>query len=279
MAIGAAPPAGDQAFLVAAAAANLAGWHDAHLRALGFRTEWRDGLWLTPDAVPAIFFHAIAVRPGASAAVLAERIPAHRRASVSDPWADLAVAGQGFSLDGDHDWMVRRVGATGGVDNGATGGVDIGATGGVDIDDRANRYAPPGLVIQQVHDAHGLADFERTAALGFGTQPAPAFSWHSPPLLLDPRLQLWRGQVDGETVAVAMSFAEAGVLGIYGVATLPGMRRQGFGTALTRRAVEAGPPLPAVLQPSSMAERLYGRLGFQRFAVFRAWDREETHPA
>ena len=26
----------DQGFLVAAAAANLAGWHDAHLRALGF---------------------------------------------------------------------------------------------------------------------------------------------------------------------------------------------------------------------------------------------------
>jgi ribosomal protein S18 acetylase RimI-like enzyme len=260
MGAGAVPQAGDEAFLVAAAAANLAGWHDTHLRALGFRTEWREGLWLTPDAVPPIFFHAIAVRPGASAVVLAERIPMRHRASVSDPWSDLAMSGQGYVLDGDHDWMVRRVGM-------------VGSDPGLPRDDDT----AGGLIVEQVRDAEGLADFERAAALGFGSPPGPAFSWHSPPLLLDPRLQLWRGRLAGETVAVSMGFAEAGVLGIYGVATLPQVRRRGFGTALTRRAIEGGPSLPAVLQPSSTAVHLYGRLGFQRFSTFRAWDRAETH--
>ena len=214
------------------------------------RTEWRDGLWLTPDAVPPIFFQAIAVRPGAVSAVISERLSAHHRAAVSDPWADLALTAQGFTFDGDHPWMVRRVAADG------------------------TAPVPPGLVIEQVRDADGLADFEHTAALGFGSQPGPAFTWHAPPLLADPRLDIWRGRVDDATVAVSMSFAEAGVLGIYGVTTLPGYRSQGYGTALTQRALDSGPRLPAVLQPSTMAEGLYGRLGFQRFTTFRAWERE-----
>ncbi len=106
----AAPVTSEREFLVAAAAANLAGWHDLHVRALGFATEWRDGLWLTPDPVPAIFFHAIAVRPGASAATVGERVARHRWASVSDPWADLPMPAQGYALDGDHAWMVRQPG-------------------------------------------------------------------------------------------------------------------------------------------------------------------------
>ena len=42
---------------------------------------------------------------------------------------------------------------------------------------------------------------------------------------------------------------------------------------MTRRAIEAGPTLPAVLQPSAMAERMYAALGFRRFTTFRAWSR------
>jgi GNAT superfamily N-acetyltransferase len=252
----AAPATSDRDFLVAAAAANLAGWHDVHVRALGFSTEWRDGLWLTPDAVPAIFFHAIAVRPGASAATIGERVARHRWASVSDPWADLPMPAQGYALDGDHAWMVRQPGAI------LVHGVPPDAVS-----------MPADLVVEQVEDPDALADFERVAALGFGSQPRPSFSWHAPPLLADPRLQIWRGRVDGATVAVSMGFADAGVLGIYGVAALPEARRRGYGSALTRHTIEAGPALPAVLQPSTMAERLYARLGFQRFTSFRAWER------
>ena len=86
-------------------------------------------------------------------------------------------------------------------------------------------------------------------------------------------MHLWRGRVEDRTVAVSMAFVEAGVVGIYGVATHPEWRRRGIGTAMTLRALEADPTLPAVLQPSAMAEPMYAALGFRRFATFRAWSK------
>ena len=261
MTAGAAPPEGDEAFLVAASAANLAGWHDAHLRALGFATEWRDGLWLTPDRVPAIFFHAIAVRPGADPASIAAGVTPQGWSSVSDPWSDLALSGIGYSCGGDHAWMVRD------PDPAEAAPRAAGTSTGTD------HAGPPGLRIEAVRDADALADFERTAAIGFGSPVQPAFTWHAPAILLDPRLQVWRGRMGDRTVAVAMGFAEAGVLGIYGVTTVPDARRQGIATALTRWTVLGGPAIPAVLQPSEMAAGVYRRLGFRRFTTFRSWDR------
>ena len=41
----------------------------------------------------------------------------------------------------------------------------------------------------------------------------------------------------------------------------------------TARTVAAAPDLPAVLQPSEMAEPIYRRLGFERFTTFRTWTR------
>ena len=253
-----APATSDRDFLVAAAAANLAGWHDLHVRALGFSTEWRDGLWLTPDPVPAIFFHAIAVRPGASAATVGERVAQHRWASVSDPWADLPMPTHGYALDGDHAWMVREPGPD---------------PGRRKTRPRSSTAGRTDLVIEQVRDPDALADFERAAALGFGAQPRPPFSWHAPPLLADPRLQIWRGRVRRRDGGRLDGLRRAGVLGIYGVTALPEARRRGYGTAMTRHTIEAAPALPAVLQPSTMAERLYARLGFRRFTSFRAWER------
>ncbi len=66
---------------------------------------------------------------------------------------------------------------------------------------------------------------------------------------------------------------EAGVLGVYSISTLPTARRRGIGAAITARTVAAAPDLPAVLQPSEMAEPIYRRLGFERFTTFRTWTR------
>ncbi len=254
------PSALDRGLLIAASAANLAGWHDLHLRALGFATEWRDGLWLTPDGVPGIFFHAIAVRPGASPAAVAAGVSRQGWSAVSDPWGDLTLSGVGYTLGGDHAWMVREPDASDPAHT-MTGSADSVLVG------------PEGLIIEAVRDADALADFERTAAIGFGSPVQPAFTWHAPSILLDRRLKIWRGRMDDRTVAVAMAFAEAGVLGVYGVAALPEARRQGIATALMRRTILAGPAIPAVLQPSEMAEGMYLRLGFRRFTTFRSWDR------
>jgi GNAT superfamily N-acetyltransferase len=76
-------------------------------------------------------------------------------------------------------------------------------------------------------------------------------------------------------VTTANGFLEAGVLGIYSVATVGDARGQGYATAITRRAIEEAPTATAVLQPSERAEPLYTRLGFERFTMFRTWARSQ----
>jgi hypothetical protein len=251
MAVADPPLAPDEAARsVAAAAANLAGWHDLHLRSLGHRTSWRDGLWLTPDTVPVIFFSAIAVRPGADPGVVASGTPRIGWTAACDPWADLHLSSAGYQHLSDQPWMTRPAGP-------APDGVP-----------------PPGLVIARVTSVEDLVRFEATAAAGFESGAVAPHTWHGPDVLTDPRLDLWLGMVDGSPVAVSMGFREAGVLGIYGVATIARMRGRGFATALTSHAVARHPDLPAVLQPSTTAESLYRRLGFTRFGAFRTWARD-----
>ena len=250
MAVADPPVAPDgAAHLVAAAAANLAGWHDLHLRSLGHRSAWQDGLWLTPDAVPVIFFSAIAVRPGADARVVASGTWHASWTAACDPWADLDLADLGYQHLTDQPWMARRPGPL------------------------AEASASPGLVIEQVGSVADLVRFEATAALGFEAGAVAPHTWHGPDVHADPRLTMWLGMADGRPVVVAMAFREAGVLGIYGVTTVPRMRRRGFASAMTGHVISTSPDLPSVLQPSTMAEPMYRRLGFSRFGSFRSWTR------
>lgn len=251
MAVADAPMAPDgTARLVAAAAANLAGWHDLHLRSLGHRTGWQDGLWLTPDRVPIIFFNAIAVRPNADPRVVATGTARAGWTAACDPWADLDLVETGYQHVSDQPWMSRPRGPVAGAP------------------------VPAGLSIERVASIDDLIRFEATAAAGFGSGAVTPHTWHGPDVLCDPRLAMWLGLLDGRPVSVAMGFREAGVLGIYGVASVPQVRRRGYATALTGHAIAASPDLPAVLQPSTMAEPLYRRLGFGRFGVFRTWARD-----
>ena len=134
------------------------------------------------------------------------------------------------------------------------------------------------IEIERVRDADSLADFEQASAIGFGSEPQPPFSWHAPPILRDPRLALWRGRAGGRTVSTSMSFTHAGVIGIYGVSTIPEARRRGYATALTEAALGVDPALPSVLQPSRMGETLYAALGYRRFTTFRSWVRSPAVP-
>jgi GNAT superfamily N-acetyltransferase len=235
----------------AAAARNLAGWHEAHLRALGYATQQIDGLWLTTATVPVIFFSGIALEPGASAQTAAGCLPRDHWVAVSDPWGDLGLDRHGFALEGDQRWMVRLPG----------------------VPTETAPALPVDLRIDRVADAEALHDFELASAGGFGSEPQPRSTWHAPAILEDARFTILRGRVLGRTVATSMSYLDAGVLGVYGVSTLPEARGRGYGAALTRAALDADRSIPAVLQPSGMAESLYLRLGFEPFTAFRSWAR------
>ena len=92
----------------------------------------------------------------------------------------------------------------------------------------------------------------------------------------------WRhyvGWLDAQPVATATLLLAAGVAGVYFVLTVPEVRRQGIGTAITltalREARELGYRI-GVLGASSMGVPLYQRLGFEeycRIAVYE-WPHE-----
>lgn len=238
-----------RAGLVASTAANLAGWHDLNVRALGLRSAWRDGWWLALDEPPPIYFRAVAVRPGADAAALRGLPEGRGGLVVCDPWSDLELGAGGLRVESERPWMVRAPGPL------------------------PEDALPDGLRIDRVADATALLAFERAAAEGFGAPQQPPHAWHAPPLLLDRRFDLWLGWLGERVVATANGFREAGVLGVYSVSTMPLARGRGYASALTAHAVRSAATIPAVLQPSDMAESLYRRLGFERFATFRTWTR------
>lgn len=136
---------------------------------------------------------------------------------------------------------------------------------------------PPGLAIQQVSDVDSLAQWTYVVGRGF----------EMPDRLTEPLLTLerslgfedesWRrylGLLEGEAVVASALLLGSGVAGIYDVATRPGFRRRGLGTALTLEALVDGRRLGyrvAVLQSSPQAVGLYQRLGFREYCRVRQY--------
>jgi GNAT superfamily N-acetyltransferase len=239
--------------LVTAAARNLAAWHDASVAALGHHSEWVDGGWLSVDPIPGIYFGWVGtdpgVDPGAIARELARRSRDGRPASACDPFGAIDLGPLGFTPDASQPWWTRFPGRI------------------------AAGPHPRGVSVEVVRTEIELARYEAISAEGFGVPVEPPFRWHGPPLLSDRRLTIFLGRLDGRPAAVAMAFVEAGVVGIYGVTTVPSARSRGLASVLTGHAIGVAPGLPAVLQPSPEAERLYGRLGFRSFTAFATWSR------
>ncbi len=90
----------------------------------------------------------------------------------------------------------------------------------------------------------------------------------------DPAIHYYLCTLNDRPVATSLLYLGGGVAGIYNVATLPDVRRQGIGRALT-----VAPLLYArtqgyrigVLQSSPMGLNLYRRLGFREYCTFQAY--------
>ena len=90
----------------------------------------------------------------------------------------------------------------------------------------------------------------------------------------DPAIHYYLGMLDERPVATSLLYFGGGVAGIYNVATLPEVRRQGIGRALTVAPLLHARTLGyriGVLQASPMGQGLYRRLGFREYGTFQAY--------
>jgi GNAT superfamily N-acetyltransferase len=140
--------------------------------------------------------------------------------------------------------------------------------------------AKPGLpgrddrvAISEVRRADELVEFERATCAAFGAPPPiSAHDIHGLGILDDPAMHVMVArEVDGPVVAGAMAYISDGVVGLYGVGTVPGHRGHGYGTAVTEACLALAPERTAILQPSAEAAALYRRLDFADIGPFSHW--------
>ncbi len=143
----------------------------------------------------------------------------------------------------------------------------------INLDPLPPSVSPPGLVIEPVRTNEDSGLFARTLNAG-DFQASPEIEQAIPSLLQpsfstvegEPHLRCFVGYQNGVPVATSARFLCDGVVGIYGVATVPEARRRGFGAAMTLAALEDGRALGyrvGVLLATSMGEPVHRRLGFR----------------
>jgi GNAT superfamily N-acetyltransferase len=128
---------------------------------------------------------------------------------------------------------------------------------------RTDFAQPAGLVIKKVTDSTVL---QAWTALSSGLD----FTLFRR-LLSESNLRLYLGYLDGRAVATSMLFLSSGVAGIYFVSVVPECRNRGIGTAITLTPLVEARGMGyqvAVLQASTMGERIYRQIGFEEFFRF-----------
>jgi len=131
---------------------------------------------------------------------------------------------------------------------------------------------PPGLMIEPVRDLDGLRAWSEIFAAAFGRPEGTVKATFAVEADLGvgehPWRRLYLGLLAGKPVATSRLFLGAGVAGIYGVGSMPQVRRRGIGQAMTvmplLEARAMGYRL-GVLHVSPMGVGVYRRLGFREY--------------
>ena len=134
----------------------------------------------------------------------------------------------------------------------------------------------PELTSQTVDSAAQAAVFEQTLAEGMVGLTVPTRPPAIRPSVAETTCYL--GFVSGQPVTTAVLHKRGSVPGIYAVATIPRARRQGFGRAITERAVvdgfEAGCRV-SFLQATEMGRPIYEAVGYRWVFDRPVWSRVE----
>jgi len=140
----------------------------------------------------------------------------------------------------------------------------------------AARVDPPdGVELFRVDDPALLDELVEVDAAAFGGEPAMTRRFLPDAVLDDPAQRVYAARADGRLVGAGESTTVDGVLGVFGVATLPDFRRKGIGAALTAFLIEdrAGDADLAFLDASELGLGVYRRLGFEITSTWEVWVR------
>jgi GNAT superfamily N-acetyltransferase len=141
--------------------------------------------------------------------------------------------------------------------------------------------APAGLAIAPVGDEASLADWVDVWIFPLPEDVRRLFrdALRHRALRPDAPWRYYVGRLDGRPVATVELFTDAGVAAVHYVVTLPEVRRQGIGAAMTRHALRDARQLGyrvAVLTASPDGFRVYHRLGFREYCRFRRYEWEPS---
>ncbi|HTU73683.1 MAG TPA: GNAT family N-acetyltransferase [Trebonia sp.] len=132
---------------------------------------------------------------------------------------------------------------------------------------------PAGLAIRQLAPEQ-TPRAAAVAAAGFGLTGETFLQAAGPDLLRLASVRCYTGEVDGQPVTTALSVTVGRFTGIFNVATLPGWRGRGFGTAVIARAVADGLAVGSRwcwLQATPVGLTSYRMAGFQAIEPLQYW--------
>ncbi|GHO79605.1 hypothetical protein KSD_73760 [Ktedonobacter sp. SOSP1-85] len=142
----------------------------------------------------------------------------------------------------------------------------------------AHMERPDGLTIKTVDDEKTFKQHVDTMIIGFEFPEPIAHHLsnitYGNQFLNDPVVRYYVGYIDEQPVTISLSLLHEGIAGIYNVATIPQMRRQGFGAAMTLTALHEARDLGyhvAVLQASKLGASMYRQMGFQDHFMFDSY--------
>lgn len=130
-----------------------------------------------------------------------------------------------------------------------------------------------GAEILEVREERDLEAVRAVEIAAFETPAEIAEGFVGRRMLEDERVQMFTAWVGGEAVGEASAYLLDDTVGIFGVGVVESARRRGIGAALTLRAARAFDDRTdlAWLQPSDLAHRMYGRLGFRPVSSWEVW--------
>jgi ribosomal protein S18 acetylase RimI-like enzyme len=199
-----------------------------------------------------------------------ERPPADPAAALADAARHYRAVGLPYGIDLDPQVFpdVRNAAVAAGLR------VVVARPGMVADPTRVRMPTVPGGLTIERGDAY-LDDVASVATEGFGGDVAINRAFVADAVWRDPAARVYVARLDGTAVATAETSLRDGVIGVFGVATVPSARRRGIGSAVTAYAVRdrAQEADLAFLQSSDMGRGVYERLGFREISTWEVWSR------